>query len=81
MSFSASPFDLAQYMEGMVEGLLAQTVKILYGWVIYGCLAFIALFLLWDRPGVRRRVKKMPSWTTVGTWTQKSARRIVRLKR
>ena len=31
VSFSASPFDLAQYMEGMVEGLLAQTVKILYG--------------------------------------------------
>ena len=81
MSFSASPFDLAQYMEGMVEGLLAQTVKILYGWVIYGCLACIALFRLGDRPGVRRRVKKMPSWATVGTWTLNSARRIVCLKR
>ena len=81
VSFSASPFDLALYMEGMVEGLLAQTVKILYGWVIYGQLAFIALFLLWDRPGVRRRVKKMPSWATVGTWTLNNARRIVRLKR
>lgn len=81
VSFSASPFDLALYMEGMVEGLLAQTVKILYGWVIYGQLAFIALFLLWDRPGVRRRVKKMPSWATVGTWTLNNARCIVRLKR
>lgn len=68
VGFTASPFDMSHYMEGMVEGLLAQTIKILYGWMIYACLAFIVVFLLLDRPGVRRRVKKMPSWSTVGTW-------------
>lgn len=81
VAFSAAPFDMAVGMEGMVEGLLAQTVKILYGWMVYVCLVFIALFLLWDRPGVRRRVKRMPSWTTVGTWTLNSVRRMLRQRR
>ncbi len=75
VAFTQSPFDIAHYMEGMVEGLLAQTVKILYGWMIWACLALIALFLVWDRPGVRRRVKKMPSWSTVGLWTVNSVAR------
>lgn len=49
--------------------------------MIHVCLVFIALFLLWDRPGVRRRVKRMPSWTTVGTWTQNSVRKMLHLRR
>jgi len=72
VGFSASTFNLGSYMDGMVEGLLAQTVKILYGWMIWGCIAYIAIFLLWDRPGVRRRVKRMPAWSTVGVWTLRS---------
>ena len=80
VGFSASPFDLGSYMTGMVEALLAQTVKRLYGWMIYACLIFIAIFLLWDRPGVRHRIKKMPSWATVGSWTLNRAKRIVRIR-
>ena len=66
---------LGTYMSGMVEGLLAQTVKILYGWMIWACLAFIAFFTLIDRSGFRRRVKKMPAWSTVGAWTLNGFRR------
>ena len=68
---------LGAQMEGMVTDLLAQTVKILYGWTIYATLAFIAIFLLLDRPGVRHRIKRMPSWATVGAWVFS---RVLRLK-
>ena len=69
VDFSQSPFDLGLYMKGMVELLLAQTVKILYGWTIWVCLMFIAIFVLWDRPLVRHRIKKMPAWSVVGART------------
>ena len=57
---------LGTYMNGMIEGLLAQTVKILYGYMIWACLVFIAIFLLWDRPEIRHTVKSMPSWSHFG---------------
>lgn len=69
VGWSSAPFDVGVYMEGMVSGMLAQAIKILYGWMIYGTLAFIAIFALLNRPGVRHRIKRMPSWSTVGAWT------------
>lgn len=72
VDFSRSPFELGLYMQGMVELLLAQTVKILYGWTIWVCLMFIAIFVLWDRPLVRHRIKKMPAWSVVGARTLSS---------
>ena len=72
VSFTAMPFDLGPYMEKMVEALLAQSVKILYGWMVWACLLFIAVFLVWDQPTVRRRVKRMPAWSTVGVWSLRS---------
>ena len=68
-AFTRHIFDLGSYMEGMVEGLLAQTVKILYGWMVWACIFYVLWFLLWDIPAVQRRIKRMPSWATVGTWT------------
>lgn len=69
------------FYDGIVEDLLAQSVKILYGWMIWACIAFIAIFLLWDRPFIRHRIKQMPSWSTVGTWTLNAVARVVRRKR
>ena len=60
---------LGGYMTHIVEGLLAQTVKILYGYMIWACLIFIAIFLLWDRPEIRHTVKNMPSWSHFGART------------
>lgn len=68
-AFTRHIFDLGSYMSGMVEGLLAQTVKILYGWMVWACIFYVLWFLLWDIPAVQRRIKRMPSWATVGTWT------------
>lgn len=69
VSYTQQPFDLGPYMEGMVEVLLGQTVKILYGWMTWACIFFVLGFLLWDSPGVRHRIKRMPSWSAVGAWT------------
>lgn len=75
VTFTRHIFDLGGYMEGMVEGLLAQTVKILYGWMTWVCLFYVLGFLLWDSPGVRHRIKRMPSWSTVGARTLNSFNR------
>ncbi len=79
--FTQHPFDLGSYMEGMVEGFLAQAVKSLYGWMIWACIIYIIIFLLWDRPAVRQRIKRMPAWSTVGAWTVNSLIRLGHLPR
>ncbi len=79
--FTQHPFDLGNYMEGMVEGLLSQAVKSLYGWMIWACIIYIIIFLLWDRPGFRHSIKRMPAWSTVGAWTVNSLMRLGHLPR
>lgn len=79
-----TPVDLARYMEQMVENLLAQSVKILFGWTLYAALFFALLMLLWDIPGVRRRVKHMQTWPRVGLQVLNGVRRqqkLLRLRR
>lgn len=78
------PVDFARYMEQMVENLLAQSVKILFGWTLYAALFFALLMLLWDIPGVRRRVKHMQTWPRVGLQVLNGVRRqqkLLRLRR
>ena len=79
-----TPVDFARYMEQMVENLLAQSVKILFGWTLYAALFFALLMLLWDIPGVRRRVKHMQTWPCVGLQVLNGVRRqqkLLRLRR
>ena len=79
-----TPVDFARYMEQMVENLLAQSVKILFGWTLYAALFFALLMLLWDIPGVRRRVKHMQTWPRVGLQVLNGVRRqqkLLRLRR
>jgi hypothetical protein len=64
-NFSAAPFDLGGFMEHFVEQMELISIRTIYGWVIYACVAFILLFLLYDAPA-RRDLKKMPSWKSVG---------------
>lgn len=53
-------------MDGIVEGFLAQSVKILFGWTLIAGLFFAVLMLLWDIPMVRHQIKHIPAWPTVG---------------
>ena len=78
---SASPHDFAAIMEHLVEGLLAQSVKILYGWTLLATLFLALLMLLWDIPMVRHQIKHIPSWPRVGMGIWRGYRRQQRLHR
>ena len=68
-------------MNGMVEGFLAQSVKIMFGWTLIAALFFAVLMLLWDIPMVRHQIKHIPSWPSVGMGVLRSVRRQQKLKR
>lgn len=72
---SASPHDFSAIMERMVEGLLAQSVKILFGWTLLAALFLALLMLLWDIPMVRHQIKHIPSWPRVGMGVWRGYRR------
>lgn len=78
---SARAVDLPQMMNGIVEGFLAQSVKILFGWTLIAGLFFAALMLLWDIPMVRHQVKHIPAWPVVGMRVLRGVQRQRRLKK
>ena len=78
---SARAVDLPQMMNGIVEGFLAQSVKILFGWTLIAGLFFAALMLLWDIPMVRHQVKHIPAWPIVGMRVLRGVQRQRRLKK
>ena len=78
---SARAVDFPQLMDGMVEGFLAQSVKIMFGWTLIAGLFFAALMLLWDIPMVRHQVKHIPAWPVVGMRVLRGVQRQRRLKR
>lgn len=76
---SAAPQDFTAIMQRIVEGLLAQSVKILFGWTLLVALFFALLMLLWDIPMVRHQIKHIPSWPRVGMGIWRGYRRQQRL--
>ncbi len=81
---SALGVDVGAAAEGMVEAFMAQSVKILFGWTLIAALFFAMLMLLWDIPEVRRNIRRIPEWSTVGmrVWRAYSRqRRLHRLRR
>jgi len=42
------------------------SLKQLFGWTCMGGVVILLLFLLWDVPPVRKTLKAMPRWTSVG---------------
>ena len=78
---SARAVDFPQLMDGMVEGFLAQSVKIMFGWTLIAGLFFAVLMLLWDIPMVRHQIKHIPAWPSVGMRVLRGVQRQRRLKR
>ena len=78
---SARAVDFPQLMDGMVEGFLAQSVKIMFGWTLIAGLFFAALMLLWDIPMVRHQIKHIPAWPSVGMGVLRGVQRQRRLKK
>jgi hypothetical protein len=65
VSFGAHPFQLGEFMEHFVQQMEVISIRQIYGWVCYACVALILLFLIYDAPA-RKDLKKMPSWKSVG---------------
>ncbi len=81
---SALRLDLGAAANGMAEAFIAQSVKILFGWTLLAALFFAMLMLLWDIPTVRRHIRHIPEWSTVGgrVWRRyKRQRRLHELRR
>mgnify|MGYP003546696570 CR=1 FL=1 len=78
---AATSFSSSANLEAWSEALLSQSLKTLYGWVVYITLFFALLMLLWDIPVVRRRVKHIPTWPLVGLRQARKARRWQKLRR
>lgn len=62
---TVSAVGFPRFMERFVENMEMIGIKRLYGWAIYACIGLILLFLLYDAP-VRRDMKRMPSWKSLG---------------
>lgn len=83
---TASSVDFATFMQHFVEGALAQSIKILFGWTLIAGIFMCIFMLLWDVPMVRRQIKHIPSWPKVGigVWLQyrrwQRHRRLARVK-
>lgn len=78
---SAAPADFSNLMSRMVEGLMAQSIKILFGWTLLATLFFALLMLLWDIPMIRHQIKHIPSWPRVGMGVWRNYRRQQKLHR
>lgn len=61
---SGLPFLPDGFMETFVPQMMEDGIRRIYGWVLYGCILLLLLFLLYDMP-VRRRLKEMPGWKSV----------------
>lgn len=66
VSISARHTNFEELMQHLVEGLLAQAVKIEFGWTLLASLLLAMLMLLWDIPMVRHQIKHIPTWPSVG---------------
>ena len=78
---SASPADFSSVVSRLVEGVMAQSIKILFGWTLLAGLFFALLMLLWDIPMVRYQIKHIPSWPRVGMGVWRGYRRQQKLHR
>lgn len=73
--------NLPQLMNTVVEGFMAQSIKILFGWTLLAGLFFALLMMLWDIPMVRHQIKYIPLWPNVGMRVWRGFNRQQRLKR
>lgn len=78
---SALSADFPSVVSHLVEDVMAQSIKILFGWTLLAGLFFALLMLLWDIPMVRHQIKHIPSWPRVGMGVWRGYRRQQKLHR
>lgn len=52
-------------MDIFIKQMQIVSIRTIYGWVAYGCMALLFCFLLYDTP-IRSSLKLIPSWRSVG---------------
>ena len=67
-------FDFSSFMNGFIGCLQLVSLKQLYGWALYLCIFTFLAFLLYDRPYVRKALRRVPRWKSVGRQLKKSMR-------
>lgn len=76
VQMTSSHIDIGSWMNGFTENMVMISVKQIYGWVLYACVAVVLLFLLYDRPYVRHTLKLIPGWKEFGRTVSSSLRRL-----
>ena len=74
---NVAQWDVPQFMEHYLRGMMCAALKQVYGIVIWTSAALTALFFLLDIPAVRTHVRKMPLWPVWGIEYLSRRRRIV----
>lgn len=64
VAMSKISVDIPHYMESFISRMTEISIKQVYGWTAYACIALFLLFLLYDTP-IRRELKQMPSWQNI----------------
>lgn len=64
VAMSKVSVDIPHYMESFISRMTEISIKQVYGWTAYACIALFLLFLLYDTP-IRRELKQMPSWQNI----------------
>ncbi len=79
-SVAAQPSSIPTLIGNLISSVQLISIKQLYGWALYVCIFTILAFLLYDRPYVRKTLRRMPNWRSVGRQLIKVTR-IGRLRR
>ena len=75
IAVSRSPIGFAERMEAILHNIEVMSIKQLYGWVAYACIAVGLTLLLYKVPLVRVGFKKMKNWKDVGRKLRRKVRR------
>ncbi len=73
-------FNMASFMSSFSTGMQIVSIKQLYGWVLYACIFTFLAFLLYDRPYIRKGLRRIPRWKAVGRKLKKASRIVAGIK-
>lgn len=59
-------FDFSAFIPNFMVSMQMASLKQLYGWVLYVCIFTLLSFMLYDRPYVRKALRRIPRWKAVG---------------
>lgn len=80
VAVNTSSFNMASFMSSFSTEMQIVSIKQLYGWVLYACIFTFLAFLLYDRPYIRKGLRRIPRWKAVGRKLKKASRIVTGIK-